>query len=112
MQNQKETSRVIYECARCGHVWAYDYEVQRFFVGQRRAYRLHRLAEINGARTYVSDDHDARCQKCSSLRVKANEVVAVYHPQHICNVSCVTAKRAECECSCGGKNHGVAYLVQ
>ena len=111
-QNLQETSRVIYECMRCKHVWAYDYQVRRFFVGRHAAYELHRVAEINGITTLVSSDHDARCPQCRAIRVKINEVAAVLNPQHICNTSCMTARRAECECSCGGEHHGEAYLVQ
>lgn len=111
-QNQKETRRVIYECVRCKHVWAYDYQVRWFFVGRRTAYELLRATEVNGIPTLVSSSHDARCPQCHAIHVKANEVVATLNPQHICNTSCMTAKRAECECSCGGENHGAAYLVR
>lgn len=27
--------------------------------------------------------------------------------QHKCDARCVNAKRGDCECSCGGKNHGL-----
>lgn len=31
--------------------------------------------------------------------------------RHRCNSACQHAKRAECECSCGGANHGKARLA-
>lgn len=29
---------------------------------------------------------------------------------HVCNAKCVSSKSGVCDCSCGGKNHGKAWV--
>jgi hypothetical protein len=39
-------------------------------------------------------------------RVKLMPVKGRYNPDVPCNVKCTASKGFNCECSCGGKNHG------
>lgn len=37
-------------------------------------------------------------------------MVKGYITDHVCDARCTNAKGQDCECSCGGANHGSAYL--
>lgn len=51
-------------------------------------------------RGIVCEDHGP--MKVESLKAKHN-------PTKVCDDRCVSAKRASCECSCGGVNHGTQF---
>lgn len=46
---------------------------------------------------------------CRYLKVRRIRGVVV--PDHKCDARCTGAKGHDCECSCGGKNHGAGYAV-
>lgn len=39
-------------------------------------------------------------------------IKGVVNPEHHCDARCENAHGPNCECSCGGANHGKAYLTQ
>lgn len=47
------------------------------------------------------EDHD------TPMRVEP--LKATYNPEKVCDGRCTHAKRAACDCSCRGANHGSAY---
>jgi hypothetical protein len=49
-----------------------------------------------------------RCRGCGSAR-KANAVIGKISAKHICSEKCLTSTGFQCQCSCGGKNHGAAF---
>lgn len=44
------------------------------------------------------------CDDHGPMRVEA--LKATYNPDVVCDGRCVNARRASCECSCNGANHG------
>lgn len=50
-----------------------------------------------------------RCPECAQP-VQLVRVSAVVAEQIPCDPSCMMATRSECECSCGGENHGCSWL--
>lgn len=96
-----ETTRVIFRCKNknCKHVWAYEYETQG-----KSLYRM-----IDGKKVWYSDDVNGRCINCRSLNFEGNRVEGKV-TEHVCNAKCMSATNGQCECSCGGKNHGVNHL--
>ncbi len=82
-----------------------------------QAFRLDRASAVMGALVYdragesgVYNGLAMPCRGCGKLKmVKA--VKAKLSPTHICNAKCETSKGFQCECSCGGKNHGKAFAA-
>jgi hypothetical protein len=48
------------------------------------------------------------CRGCGRLRT-AKIVRGVYNPNKKCNAKCIFAMGHNCECACGGKNHGKGF---
>ena len=55
---------------------------------------------------YVLGGVWTRCPRCGNS-VMADAVRGIYNPAKACKTSCVNAKRGDCECSCGGRDHGI-----
>lgn len=49
-----------------------------------------------------------RCRGCGAL-VLAKLVRGIYNPRIECSAKCMSATGTQCECSCGGKNHGAGH---
>lgn len=49
-----------------------------------------------------------RCRGCGAL-VLAKLVRGKYNPHIECSAKCMSATGTQCECSCGGKNHGAGF---
>jgi hypothetical protein len=48
------------------------------------------------------------CRKCGEP-ARAKQVRGKYNPDIPCNAKCLASTGFNCECSCGGKNHGASY---
>jgi hypothetical protein len=48
------------------------------------------------------------CWGCGRA-LKFARIAGKYSPTHECNAKCLASKGPQCECSCGGKNHGGSY---
>jgi hypothetical protein len=44
------------------------------------------------------------CPTCR--RVMKMDVIKGFKTEHVCDARCTSAKGPNCECSCGGANHG------
>lgn len=49
-----------------------------------------------------------RCPECARP-IKLTRIIAVWTDES-CDGSCMAATRADCECSCGGANHGCTWM--
>jgi hypothetical protein len=47
------------------------------------------------------------CEGHGPMRVQP--LKATYNPDKACDGRCTSAKRASCDCSCGGANHGSSF---
>jgi hypothetical protein len=92
--------RIIRRCQRkaCGHTWTLDYT---------RADGGSDYRETAAGRVHASNDW--RCPVCSSARVTGNTVRGQVS-DHACDARCMGAVGPNCECSCGGRNHGAHWL--
>ncbi len=45
---------------------------------------------------------------CSRV-VLAREVAGVFSARHVCDAKCMASKGHQCECACGGRNHGASW---
>jgi hypothetical protein len=58
----------------------------------------------------ITGSHVLDCRKCGQPRV-AKPVHGVHNANHECNAKCLASTGFQCECSCGGKNHGAAHAA-
>lgn len=66
----------------------------------------YRTDAATGRRIEMGYDSTCICGKhAAGTRIKA--VVT----NHVCDARCTSATGHQCECQCGGKNHGAQYLV-
>lgn len=109
--------RYIFRCRSksCGQVWARDYTVpvQKRLTSPSGAFR--RVANImhrqEGDRLVRSSDDAMRpCVACGARSVIGTKVEG-FTTEHVCDARCTEAKGHKCECSCGGAQHGKAWLV-
>jgi hypothetical protein len=103
------TRRFIFSC-KCG-VKALDYTATRHFVGEDKwgaaIYTAPKYTrEVDGVSRDISAD--AWCEGCKNYRKSAK--VIGRKTDHKCGARCTASKGPNCDCSCGGANHGKAYL--
>lgn len=105
----EKTTRVIWKCrnVNCKHTFAFDYQRDMDFESEY----LYRLLE-DGTRRYLTDDfmNELRCPKCNSYRPNGTRVNGHYSAVHKCGGRCLSATGGNCDCQCGGKNHGANHL--
>jgi len=50
------------------------------------------------------------CPNCGRRHASARRIYFSASPsEHVCNAKCMGATGSNCECSCGGKNHGAGF---
>jgi hypothetical protein len=49
-----------------------------------------------------------RCRKCGEWHMGRPRTVKVGHSKHECDSRCTNARGLSCNCSCNGRNHGIA----
>lgn len=71
---------------------------------------IHNVNQAN----QTGDLHEIRgykclhCRRCGKSRI-ARWVKGKYSEKHKCGSRCMASTGPNCECSCGGKNHGANY---
>jgi len=92
--------KMIYRCKRkgCGLVRRIDYPLAK----SGRHYRM------DAKRGEVATGNDYTCV-CGSYA--SGVPIAGVSSSHVCDARCMNAIGPNCECSCGGANHGGGYDV-
>ena len=104
------TRRIIWSC-KCGLVRAYDYTATATFMFTDARSGVHKYSEaretriVDGVVRHVSHDY-----KCPCGRDRKSATVKGVRSAHVCDARCEAATGGNCECSCGGKNHGKAHM--
>lgn len=113
----EKTVRYIWKCryVGCKHVWALDYTEITYTTedhwGKNSVTHTYRMLP-DGTKRSVSTDimGELRCPKCSCNLPKGNKVEGHYSEKHVCGARCVNATGPNCDCQCGGENHGKNHL--
>lgn len=107
---------LIYNCKRCKQGRRVDYPLG----SPGRAYRVNAagkefpagvwIAACGGYRPteYGGDVELGLCPQCGRAMSYA-ELKGVYSAVHKCDSRCMGARGPNCECSCGGANHGRSW---
>jgi hypothetical protein len=108
----------IYNCKRCKVGRRVEYPV-KYRTGNFRVDSKGKqvpagvwINAIGGGRptVYGGDTEMGLCPNCKKM-MSFEKLDAVQNPEHVCDGRCVNARRGDCECSCGGENHGKAWAA-
>ena len=115
----RKVIRIIYRCKNknCKHIWAYEYRKCYTFMGGPVGTGY--LSRHEGPRYdfYRITDGDEKnfkhhtCPQCGSTGAASNEVKGTTTDKKW-GGTCRNAKGGDCECACGGENHGVGHVVK
>jgi hypothetical protein len=100
MAKEGQAVRVIFRCRlrSCRHVWAIDYRAGPWGNLWREG-------------SDFSQDWAKPCAKCSTTYARTGHVKGRYSAKHKCDPRCTGATGHNCECQCGGANHGADHLA-
>ena len=74
-----------------------------------------RLSNIqhDGHVSATASHFSGKCESCGQTHVASRKIQYKSQPSlHECNAKCMSGRmNGTCECSCGGKNHGVGRLI-
>jgi hypothetical protein len=102
-------ARMIYTCRNkaCKKSWAFDYPHRHTFsmgYGRKGGYSYRVIGDRR-----VQMGFDSTCPDCHREHARGNAVKG-YTTAHVCDARCTNATGPNCECSCGGKNHGQSFI--
>jgi hypothetical protein len=104
-QEERSVQRVIFICRFCKRlkrsksVWAHDYPYKQGDSLYRRA---------DGKQIWRSEDR--QCPNCHHDTWVTSTLVEGHYTEHPCGAACLNATGPNCDCACGGKNHGKNHL--
>lgn len=100
-------STVIYNCKKCKVGKRVAYSDGRERSGQYSwPFRL-----VDGRRVFPGKGgDDCKCPGCGK-EMSWNYLKAVLVVEHKCDARCTHARGGNCECSCGGANHGKGWAA-
>lgn len=110
------TLRRIYVCKFCKSAQTVDHKIQstqNFYANGIPSYRDISAIE-EGEKLPMSrlDAKYSHCPKCKANGITSyRKVVQVkgHKSEHQCDAKCMNATGPDCDCSCGGANHGGAH---
>lgn len=116
-----KTTRIIFKCQECSHVWARDYrkcyrEITKSFYGyqdtrpSKNCRYVDDLVRVENGKEYILRLEAHSCPACDGVRVTENAVKGIQTDKK-CDSRCTHAKGHNCECACGGANHGSGRLM-
>ncbi len=115
--------RILWKCQAklCRHIFGFDYlkpiyqHEQRWFNG-RPVKDTYPETEHDVTRSGSTLWHDLKskdalkCPKCSG-EVQMIRIKGSYNPDVKCNGRCLNATSGDCDCSCGGQQHGLNHVA-
>lgn len=108
-------STIIYNCKRCKKGRRVEYPIERqkgYFYradssGQEQPAGIW-INSCGGGRptAYGGDVEMGICSACGKM-MSFGVLKAFVNPDHKCDARCSSARGPNCECACGGVNHGI-----
>lgn len=104
-----ETKRLICRCPvkGCGFVKAFDVPTVERVIRTRWNTFLTREASPGAVLSLANDE---RCPAHPNHLVRARIVKGEFSADRVCDSRCTSAIGHNCECQCGGANHGAHHL--
>jgi hypothetical protein len=102
--------RKIGKCRECKKTVARDYtETATVTLGKGMYRREAKVFGRTNSGRFVKASDDYQCPACRMYAWNSKTVQGV-KTDHVCNDKCTSAKGFQCECSCGGENHGKSFI--
>lgn len=112
-------TRIIYRCSRCKLAIRVDFPtvVRREYFTQIRdhttgvrsqGYRTNTIFRTSEGETHWLPQKD--CPRCRRMMGRA-AIKGRLNPNVKCSPKCTNAIGPQCDCSCGGQNHGGAWII-
>lgn len=107
---------IIYNCRHCKRGKRVEYPIGNSNSGFFRLTYDGRqipagvwIQSCGGGRptVYAGDTENGLCSSCGRM-MTYGALKSSTNPDHKCDSRCTSARGPQCDCSCGGKNHGVA----
>lgn len=103
------------KCKACGakHAAVDAVRINVAYQDARHTDTRHDYAIADATRIYMSRDGGGKfAKRCDCGKtVSLTGVRGVFKPEHVCNAKCMSSTGPACECSCGGRNHGRAFVA-
>lgn len=106
-----ETIRVLYRCHHCEHrtghtrLWR---ETLRHTTARADGFQPHLWTSADGSTHRAIDAPPSACRDCHRP-TRGQAIRGRFSAAHRCDARCIYAKGPDCECSCGGANHGAGH---
>lgn len=109
---------VIYNCKRCRKARRVEYPITMHgghyridAKGQQQPATVYIQAYGGGRPTvYGGDVEMGICDGCGKM-MQPGLLKGFVRPEHICDARCMGSRGPNCECSCGGANHGKSWAA-
>ena len=101
-----KSTRFTFNCFNCKNRWTGDFVLTcvGWTFDARYDYNKPRWGFVGKQPQYIL------CPKCGSNRTGGQRIVGRKNNTP-CDKRCTSAHGHDCECSCGGQNHGIDHLV-
>ena len=111
-------ANVIYNCKRCKTARRVEYMegkpgyLYRVSSNGRQVPAGVWIKACGGGKptVYGGDTEVGLCVTCGRA-MEYGEVAGRFNPEHKCDARCTSARGHNCECQCGGENHGAAWAA-
>lgn len=105
-------ARAIYKCFNCKHKWAAEFKKVHkgwhSFPQPGGSFYYSPRWTIEG---YLPGCKESICPECGSNRTTSDLVTGKKNKSVPCDRRCTSARGHDCECSCGGENHGKDHVI-
>ncbi len=105
---KKPTRYTSRKCKACGVFTSELVTPEHFEAASRHAGWPATNPKPAGFHITTAGDHVLPCRSCGK-NLYAKPVRGTYSAVHECSAKCMSSHGFQCECSCGGKNHGAAH---
>jgi hypothetical protein len=110
------TGRAVLKCRSCKHAGQVHYRLRDELTEAWNGPHYTTYIQLDGATTWKRVDQcrskpmawalSRTCPDCDSYKVTVNVVKGTVVESKVCDGRCMAATGPNCECSCGGENHG------
>jgi len=113
VQTEHHPRRYIVTCRHCQHTTAHDVETATRMVRKQVYSQIVMSKERYEPKPFCAPETCAGCGASRATGDYWSKIILVrghYSEVHKCDSRCMGAKGPNCDCQCGGANHGRAYL--
>ena len=104
--------RYTFRCINCKHRWTKNFIKHQNGWEYRISYSGTIGYHIPKCEVWIRHGIDTLCPACNSNVTRWDQIDGKKNDKVKCDRRCTGATGHNCECSCGGENHGADHLVK